>query len=240
MSQSEIILSNKYDMFITGYVRNLENDFKLHIPKPLQYLIMTFYPKILHYLGKFIKDNCGSRIQIVNEYEISGYFSAKLDQPLPTNLTSSIINELKYEWKLQITGEIERENWYFIGVVSNRCHNFNTWVNLRSRQHLIDAYGVTLLENHVSLGQYLEQESQYNKTPKSNQIIIVQYVVSISNDECLLNIYVVDDDEKDNTKTLIYSIKLPNDKGIHSWFPVFSKPNNGTIIKLMPYQDDNK
>ena len=235
--------STRYGTFITGYVRNLENDFRLRIPKSIRYLILTFYPTVIHYQGNFLKSNCGNQIIIINQHEITGYFSAKLDEALPINLSSSIINEIKYEWKLQITGKIERQNWYFIGVVSNRCTNFDTWVNYGSGRHLIDAYGITLLENHVSLGQYLKSESQYNKTPKSNQIIIVEYIISIShNEQCSLNIYVVDNKDKheDDVKTLIYSINLPKDNEICSWFPVFSKPNNRTRIKLIPYQDDFK
>ena len=232
---------NKYELFMNGYIRKIENRIKLNIPKPLQYLILTFYPKIIYYNGKFYQQNCGNQIKIINQHEITGYFSAKLNEPLPIQINndndkniSTIINEFRYQWKLQIIGNIERKNWYFIGVVSNRCKNFNTWVNPTGIR-LIDAFGITLLENNVSLGKkYLSKETKYNKPPQTNQIIVVQYKVSNISHQCSLYIYVQEQDKK----SLIYSINLPQNDQITNWFPVFSKPNNSTRIKLIPNEED--
>eukprot|EP01084_Bolivina_argentea_P073327 133056_1 len=228
MSLSEKEITKCELLFMYGYIRALHKKTKLHIPDALRHLIFKFYPNIIQYDGIFITKNCGIHISIINKHEISGYFSAKLNKPLPIKMNESIIDNIKYKWKLQITGNIDRENWYFIGVVSNRCTNFSTWNRINSTHmsgSLTDAYGITLLENNVSLGKYC-------KTQQINQIIIVQYSVGMN--ECKLEIYV----EKCNElKQLIDMINLPKIDGITHWFPVFSKPNNNTKITVIHSND---
>ena len=87
----------------------------------------------------------------------------------------------------------------------------------------------------MALGKYCETEAKYNKTPQAGQIIVVEYCIN-GNQECVLSIFV---EENDNSRCLIYTIKLPKREEIMNWYPIFSKPNNATKIKLIPHQDSN-
>eukprot|EP01083_Nonionella_stella_P135799 413100_1 len=231
MALATIIERKKYELFMNGYIRSLSLTPNTCIPKPLQRLILTFYPALIRYNGVFIKQNCGNNISMQSEHQISGCFSAKLDKPLPIETNSeSYIHNVKYQWKLQITGGvIERKNWYFIGVVSNRCTNFNTFA-ISTNTRLIDSYGITLLENNVSLG-YITKDVEYDKAPQINQIIIVEYGVSSDQSMRKLQIFV---EERNRIKSKIYSLTLPTHPDINCWYPVFSKPNNSTKITLLP------
>ena len=236
MASSESRKNERYELFINGYIRETDAYLHSHVPKALKVLILTFYPKLIHYDGIFIKENCSNGIKILSKHQITGYGTTKLDKPLPVELNESMINDMIYEWKLHTSNDgFDRNSWYCIGVGSNRYTDLSMSIN----SHIygdVNAFGITLLDNkvYVGLSTPKNNEETYEKVLQTNQIIIAQY--SVLGKQCKLQIFV---EELDKTKTLVYSMQLPNDNEIESWYPVFSKPKNSTKITLIPFRSDD-
>ena len=123
-------------------------------------------------------------------------------------------------------------DYVIFGVVSNRCTNFNCFP-----MYLVDPCGISAKRtqvfemgdwNTIGFGCDMTTIRDY-KAFESEDIICIEYEISSGN-KCKLSFY----NESENN-TLLHTIDLPNDEGITNWYPVFSKPNWGGSIKVIPY-----
>ena len=224
----------EFEILITGYIRELEDKHSFIVPEGIKKLILEFYPKKINYVGIFLTENAGHRIEIqADKLSFKGLRSAKLDQPLPISLDKDEISKI-FRWRAVIDAKCIDSKAIIFGVTSNRCHNFHGY----PFGSLMDPYGISMRNNRVFLGNTNKRANDSKFAGfKSHEIICMEYEIYNGN-KVKLSFY---NETKENE--FIYSINLPNDiKEITSWYPVFSKPrtsrhddDNG-MIKVIPYE----
>eukprot|EP01084_Bolivina_argentea_P020069 37352_1 len=236
----------RFELIVFGYARIHEIKCNVIIPKALKTLLLVYYPTIINYEGKFLKENAGSAIKILNGYKFTGYRSVKLDIPLPVSMNdNSIIDDIIYRWKAKINngdGDIILSTCaaYIFGVVSNRCVDFHAYPNI----DLVDAYGISVEKYNTFWGtnNFIKDDKKYCDPPQPKQIVVMEYKINRYN-QCKLLFYKEiehENDESVRVKSLkfIYCVDLPQDKHITSWYPVFSKPGDSNVfICVVPYDE---
>ena len=216
----------KFSIVISGYIRETEDKLSLIVPDGIKKLILDFYPKKINYVGIFLKENAGHRIEIQqDQLSFNGYRAAKLDKPLPISLDnkdSSII----FRWRAVIEAMCEGSDAVIFGVVSNRCDKFHAY----PYGQLKDQWGISMRSRRLFLGCGKGSDDKYIAFQR-DEIICMEYEIYNGN-EIKLSFY---NETKENE--FIYSMNLPNDNDeITNWYPVFSKPNNDGLIKVIPYE----
>ena len=116
--------------------------------------------------------------------------------------------------------------FYDFGVVSNRCHDFDLFAENDNFRDYFGMYCIT---------QKSTDHWDYTKT--YGDIMVVQYEVA-KNDGCSLYIYKQRDEFNPDFLEYRYNVKLPNDKDVKNWYPVFSIHHwpSGWNLELLPYE----
>ena len=128
-------------------------------------IIIKYYDLYVAYDGKWIKENCGKYISVINDEKIkfsssvAGYESAKLHTPIFMNQNSI------YRW--QIKFDTDRDNimcYDIFGVVSDECDNIGkcAWGGLQ------DFYAISAHEGIVWKGTAMDIPDESLSTPWSS------------------------------------------------------------------------
>ena len=218
--------SKAIEYTIMGYLRENESELDQIIPKSLKLMIAMFYPNVVKYRGKFLSSNAGPGVNIeADNLRFTGYRSAKLNNPLPVEISSDMITSIRYQWKAKATSDSRITRFltsYFFGVVSNRCKKFGEY----PYGELQDSYGLSMEENVVYLNSKKIDKNYLDKI-KFGDLIVIEYEI---NKHLGPKLYFYKQDNlvnfvnDDNSMILIYTMDLPKDEEITNWYPVFSKP----------------
>lgn len=208
---------------VNGYVRELEAIFKTAIPKEIIDIIIIFWPQLtIDYVGHFVQKYASCAIGVASDgLTIKGWAAAKLDEPLPISLENEGAST-KWRWRAISTENADNNNVIF-GVISNQLTQFDVY----PWEKEMEAYGISTAAKVVFNGRKMLKDVEDCKGFKEGNHIVMEYEISPSK-QCKLSFY-----DESNNHSFIYSINLPNDEEITSWYPVFSC--SGGSIKVVPY-----
>eukprot|EP01083_Nonionella_stella_P171675 586878_1 len=171
-------------------------------------MIMDYYDQATPYHGKFILQNCGKGIEVVNESQVKchsdqaggEYVSAKLDTPMYTD------SKAVFFWQIMMDCEEGSLGGFdMFGVVSDKCDNIGKcpWGGL------IDAYGISAT-NYIWAGT----THSFNEDIKHKARIQRKQIVQMELD-CVLSQLVF----KRDGNVIYGPIELPQRK---AWYPAIT------------------
>ena len=129
----------KKELMICGYMRNIEKELRMIIPDDIIKEIDAFYMYYIYYDGIFDRNNCSPYIDIKDKHTISGFHCAKLNKPISSD------SQAPYRWHVQIEGEIERGEYYIIGIISGQNNDLSRFPNIS----LEGAYGISAVSGTI-------------------------------------------------------------------------------------------
>ena len=172
-----------------------------------------------HFTSEFMNTD---KMRMVNKHKIVRIGETKNECNLrcSAKLNHNLLSiGKKVFWRIKINGFMFCSDYYFIGVVSEKCTDFG----VVAADGLEEAFGIHGGSgNYVFLGQGrgIEDES-YIQPFHNGEIVRVEF-----NSGTLVFL-------RDDTKELIYSLELPDDHEDHEWYPVISLKCGGDTCELV-------
>ncbi len=206
-------------------INELQTEFsKVKAIKETEQKILDKKQNVLQeYDGVFTEDCLDiDKMRIVNRHEIVRIGESKIqcDNRSSAKLNRNILDiGNKVWWKVKINGFGFSSDYYFIGVVSDKCTDFG----VVACDGLCDAYGIhgsKYGSRHSLLGRGCNVfDESCNSTFRNGEVIYIEY-----NNGTLTF-------KRDETKELIYSLQLPSNKG--GWYPAVSLKCGGDTCQIM-------